>query len=644
MFSLIVTVISIALVAVLALATLYYGSRTADEAAAKARATTLVNQGEQITAAARLFYVEQGRTPDSLAQLVETGYLNAIPVPVGLQVAKFSLISEAYAADTSWTWDAPTQSLALVRAIGDSTVCAQVNRISYDRAVVQDAVDTRFRVQCYGDSPSYTVIWNANADLTTKVGNKPAVCQGTENVNHVPATCGENVVEGNANALPQTPVAPSLFGDYLNALAPVDVIPDLPTGWTPQASSTCSNPMSATTNPVPLEYVVTTPGDALLTVKFLQTWSYQNAVDYNALGYAVGYATATKVFVDGQVVFDQETDPYGQQEVVTTPLLVSKGTHLVRIESTVRAVLMDGMTYMELPWTEAVPAPAASTCVSQFQNAAVVKPAGSGAVPPAGQLALSGACAVDALPSMARVSNFNYYCPARGSVTWGDLSYSVQLSNVSIRGTKETLDALDLYSTGIGSVFADGPQAGTSGTGTGPVTYLYGECAALGNTSPYEKTFGASMENMVRVSDTEIWVATATSNWLRGNNCIGDSCFGFIANNAEQAYPKNLMLALLQSNWMGTAPTPLATSDIACAVNPGRSTPLNTWAPTCSTGFTWSAEQGQCVCQPSATTVCATPNAGLTGDIQNTSPNVKCTGPTGTMTSGKCFPFGQSGF
>lgn len=643
MFSLIITVLSIGLVAALAIAALYYGVGTADEAGARARAATLVNQGEQIVAAARLYYVSTSRPLPSLQVLVEDGYLTALPVPVGATLASssFSIISEAVAADTaSWSWDASTQTLALVKAVGAVSTCEQVNNLSFNSKTVQDAVDTRFRVQCYGEqgSKAYTVIWNANTPADVQIGGKYALCQGTEHINHIPSVCGSSVAEGSPVVPP--PVSNNAFGDYLNALSPVNVIPDLPTGWSPRADATCSNPMSATSNPVPLEYVVTTPGDALLAIKFVQSWSFENAVDYWGMGYNVGYGTATRVVVDGQVVYDQGTDPYNSQEIATTPLFVSKGTHLVRIESTVRAVLMDGLTYTELPWSEAVPAPAASTCVSQFQNAAVVKPSGaSGSVPPAGQLAVTGSCAVDTLPSLVRVSNFNYYCPVRGSVTWGDLSYAVQASNVVIRGTKETLDGLDSYGLGVGSVFADGPAAGTTGSGSSPGRYLNGECAALGDTSPYEKTYGAPPAGVTRVSDTEIWITSATSNWTRGNNCIGDACFDFVAKNADSAYPKNLTLALLRTSWGGES-TPVAVSDVACTPVSGRSTPLNSWGPSCSTGFTWDAGQGTCVCQPSATTVCATPNAGLTGDIQNTSSSVTCTGGGGTLTNGKCLPFG----
>jgi hypothetical protein len=104
MFSLILTVVAVALVAALAMATLFYGGEVIHGGNARAIAGTVMNQGEQIVAAARLYYVNKGVAAPSLAALVAEGYLNSIPVPpAGLQVASFSLspISSAYAADTT---------------------------------------------------------------------------------------------------------------------------------------------------------------------------------------------------------------------------------------------------------------------------------------------------------------------------------------------------------------------------------------------------------------------------------------------------------------------------------------------------------------------------------------------------------------
>jgi hypothetical protein len=65
-FSLIVTVISIALVAALALATLFYGGSAFNQGSATAQATTRITEGQQMLGAAELFYTDNHRWPDGL--------------------------------------------------------------------------------------------------------------------------------------------------------------------------------------------------------------------------------------------------------------------------------------------------------------------------------------------------------------------------------------------------------------------------------------------------------------------------------------------------------------------------------------------------------------------------------------------------
>jgi hypothetical protein len=55
MFSLIITIISIALVAALALATLYYGGSAFNKGSAEANASKIINEGQQINGAVQLF-------------------------------------------------------------------------------------------------------------------------------------------------------------------------------------------------------------------------------------------------------------------------------------------------------------------------------------------------------------------------------------------------------------------------------------------------------------------------------------------------------------------------------------------------------------------------------------------------------------
>lgn len=84
MFSLIITIISIALVAALAVASVYYGGNAFQQGTAKAQASTLVAQAQQIAAANTLYAndhagVRADDSVDAVAVLVSEGYLAAAP-------------------------------------------------------------------------------------------------------------------------------------------------------------------------------------------------------------------------------------------------------------------------------------------------------------------------------------------------------------------------------------------------------------------------------------------------------------------------------------------------------------------------------------------------------------------------------------
>ena len=84
MFSLIITIISIALVAALALATLYYGGSAFNKGAAGAVAARLINEGQQINGAVALYTADVGSgsttvVATTLADLASAGYLSSVP-------------------------------------------------------------------------------------------------------------------------------------------------------------------------------------------------------------------------------------------------------------------------------------------------------------------------------------------------------------------------------------------------------------------------------------------------------------------------------------------------------------------------------------------------------------------------------------
>lgn len=201
MVSLILVIISFVLVAALAAATLYFGGDALQGGNAQALASTVVNQGEQIIAATRLYYMDKGVVAPDLATLVAENYLTTVPVPpAGLQVvAAWSPVGSAYAADAHWAWDPTTETLALVREITNTEACGFVNKTNNRTTQIFDAVDTNVRVQCYGSGSPYTIIWNGKTSPVFATSTGPTeplpgdqLCQGAINLGHAPATCGPN--------------------------------------------------------------------------------------------------------------------------------------------------------------------------------------------------------------------------------------------------------------------------------------------------------------------------------------------------------------------------------------------------------------------------------------------------------------------
>lgn len=94
MFNLIISIIAIALVVVLAGASLYYGGDAFNRGSSDAKAATLINQAQQIQAAATLFSASEGGAPASIDDLQDS-YLSSTPsLPIG--------------TDSSTTWQFAT--------------------------------------------------------------------------------------------------------------------------------------------------------------------------------------------------------------------------------------------------------------------------------------------------------------------------------------------------------------------------------------------------------------------------------------------------------------------------------------------------------------------------------------------------------
>lgn len=103
MFSLIITIISIALVGALAITTLFFGGDAFLKGKSEAEAAQYINESQQISAAVRLYQAENaGEMPSDLqADLVDNNYLKELPVSGELwQIGDNSLVKGVKDAET----------------------------------------------------------------------------------------------------------------------------------------------------------------------------------------------------------------------------------------------------------------------------------------------------------------------------------------------------------------------------------------------------------------------------------------------------------------------------------------------------------------------------------------------------------------
>ena len=125
MFNLIVAVISIALIAAMAAASIFYGGSAFGEGTAKAQASTLINNGQQISGGQQLYMIDNsGNRANDIDVLTAGGYLQAVPS------------APATVINTAAAWDVSTNgTFAFIRLDTDNTgqqlspaatVCAEI--------------------------------------------------------------------------------------------------------------------------------------------------------------------------------------------------------------------------------------------------------------------------------------------------------------------------------------------------------------------------------------------------------------------------------------------------------------------------------------------------------------------------------------
>ncbi len=140
MFSLIITIIAIALVAALAVASIYYGGSAFEKGTAGAEAATIINESQQVSAA-RSMASADGNANTTVADLVTGNYLSSAP------------------ADLELNGNAVEDTLAAPGLSAE--VCDQINQRSGNTvttytspATVASVIDARFG--CATDSNALT--------------------------------------------------------------------------------------------------------------------------------------------------------------------------------------------------------------------------------------------------------------------------------------------------------------------------------------------------------------------------------------------------------------------------------------------------------------------------------------------------------
>lgn len=147
MFSLVITLVAIALVALLALAALYYGTTAFTNAGARSRAATALNQSAQVLGAAELHFVEKKGWSSSMDELVGAGYLKDAPILAGL-------------AGDAVPWAQPMPNVPTYWALKslDSGACREVNRLARGDNGIYKKARPGLVTQCFGLAEPFTVV------------------------------------------------------------------------------------------------------------------------------------------------------------------------------------------------------------------------------------------------------------------------------------------------------------------------------------------------------------------------------------------------------------------------------------------------------------------------------------------------------
>lgn len=159
MFSLIITIISIVLVGLLAVATIYYGGDSFSNRGPEAQAATILNQGQQISGAMELWHVDGKGSLGVMSSLTSTAqgaaYLSDIPAPPNAAYTS----NTANASDWILLNPSASRSSFMLQQKVKKEVCHWVNFKAYGDGDIRESVDPRKLIQCFGTAEPFTVLF-----------------------------------------------------------------------------------------------------------------------------------------------------------------------------------------------------------------------------------------------------------------------------------------------------------------------------------------------------------------------------------------------------------------------------------------------------------------------------------------------------
>lgn len=177
MFNLIVAVISIALIAAMAAASIFYGGSAFGEGTAKAQASTLINNGQQISGGQQLYMIDNsGNRANAISVLTGGGYLQAVPSAPATVIAAAAVwqIDEvgrfAYIAlddDNTGQQNSPAHTVcAEIEAQGGATSAVSETLVDADTDTQYDNLGTDLGTL----TDDQFICASTSADLNTSAG------------------------------------------------------------------------------------------------------------------------------------------------------------------------------------------------------------------------------------------------------------------------------------------------------------------------------------------------------------------------------------------------------------------------------------------------------------------------------------------